>query len=189
MKVRQTQRHGGVCQLFGLILLLPESARAASGDSVSLPWQLALLALLFIVFYLRRILQWAGGSAALQTPRVRGFVFAFAFAFLVSPVLCGLIETRSPPRFNDIFLVGIVLTSYLFTWEGGAFLLVLSTLVSAWVLPPYGSLSIAHGEDWYRLLSFVALSVFLIALVHRLKTRPGERMLDSPMARGMAAAD
>jgi hypothetical protein len=171
------------------MVLLPQSARAESSQWISLPWQLAVLAILFTAFYLRRILQWASGSAALQSQRVRGFVFAFTFALVVSPVLCGLVETRSLPRFNDIFLVGIVLATYLFTWEGGALLLVLSTLVSAWVLPPYGSFSVARGEDWYRLLSFVAISVFLIALVHRLKTRRGEGMLESPMDRSMAPAD
>ena len=44
------------------------------------------------------------------------------------------------PRFNDIFLVGIVLTCYLFTWQPAAYLLGISVLVSAWVLPPNGSL-------------------------------------------------
>lgn len=171
------------------MLFLPQSARAATGDLISLPWQLALLALLFLAFYLRRILQWASGSAVFEKRRARGYLFAVCFALVVSPVVCDVIETRSLPRFNDVFLVGIVLTTYLFTWEGGAFLLVLSTLVSAWVLPPYGSFTIAHGEDWYRLLSFVALSVFLITLVHRLKTSRGEPVPQRPIGRGMAAAD
>lgn len=168
---------------------MPVAARAATGDLRSLPWQFALLALLFVSFYLRRILRWAGATPLIQTRRAKGYAFAFGFAVLVSPAICGLIEIHSLPRFNDIFLVGIVLTTYLFTWEGGALLLLLSVLVSAWVLPPYGSFAIASGEDWYRLLSFVLLSSFLIALVHRLKARRSEPMLERPLARGIAVGD
>ena len=172
-----------------LMALFPQTARAESGQLVSLPWQTALLVLLLAVFFLRRIAAWATGRADLRTQRVRGFVFALCFALLFSPILGGLIETGALPRFNDVFLVGIVLTSYLFTWEGAAFLLVVATLVSAWVLPPYGTFTITRPEDWYRLVSFVALSIFLIALVHRLKARSKGQMLDNSMARGMAIGD
>lgn len=185
----QTQPKGGVCRLCALMALLPQTARADSGQLVSLPWQTALLVLLFAVFFLRRIVEWTTVPADLERQRVRGFVFALCFALLVSPIVGGLIETGALPRFNDVFLVGVVLTSYLFTWEGAAFLLVLATLVSAWVLPPYGTFAITQPEDWYRLVSFVAISTFLIALVHRLKARSKGQLLDNGMARGMAIGD
>jgi K+-sensing histidine kinase KdpD len=109
-----------------------------------------------------------------------GFLFATAYALVVSPVACGLFRYNHLPRFTDVFLLGIVLTVYLFTWEGAAYLLVISALIYAWVLPPYGNIRVDAAADWYRLISFTLVSLFLICLIARLKARhdlpaaPGE---------------
>jgi len=102
-----------------------------------------------------------------------GLLFATVYSLVTSPLVCSLFHSRPLPRFNDIFLVGIVLTTYLFTWESGTYLLAISLAVSAYVLPPYGSFAVATPDDWYRMASFGCISVFLIGLVHRLKTRTG----------------
>ncbi len=75
------------------------------------------------------------------------------------------------PRFNDIFLIGIVLTAYRFRWEPAIYLLGISLLVSAWVLPPYGTFRVTGFAEWYRMLSFAAVSVILVYLVSRGKAR------------------
>jgi hypothetical protein len=88
--------------------------------------------------------------------------------------------------------VGIVLTAYLFTWESALYLTIVSLLVSAWILPPGGSFSVQQFADWYRLLSFAALSVFLICLISRMKARrtAGDEVHRSfGMTRAAAGAD
>ena len=91
-----------------------------------------------------------------------------------------LVQRPPSPRFNDLFVVGIALTVYLYTWESAAYLLLIATTVSAWVLPPYGSLRVAGFNDRYRLVSFTCLSVFLICLLSRMKTRLESRRTESP---------
>jgi len=116
---------------------------------------------------------WLRERMGFRSPRMVGLLFATVYSLVTSPLVCSLFHSRPLPRFNDIFLVGIVLTTYLFTWESGAYLLAISLAVSGYVLPPYGSFAVATPEDWYRIASFACISVFLIGLVHRLKTRTG----------------
>jgi hypothetical protein len=75
------------------------------------------------------------------------------------------------PRFNDIFLVGIALTVYFFSWESGAYLFAISLLASAWILSPGGTLRVEGFTEWYRLISFSTLSVFIILLLTRMKAK------------------
>jgi K+-sensing histidine kinase KdpD len=123
-----------------------------------------------------------------------GFLFASIFSAAISPVTMQLFGGHPLPRFNDVFLLGIVLTAYFFTWESAAYLLVISILVSAWVLPPYGSFWIEGATEWYRLASFTLLSVFLILLITRMKARQPaepveERQQDHESVRSMAVGD
>ncbi len=98
-----------------------------------------------------------------------GFAFATVFALVATPLTA--LVFNSLPRFNDLFLIGIVLTAYLFRWEPAIYLLVVSLLVSAWVLPPYGSFEVIGFTEWYRLISFALVAVILVCLVSRSKTR------------------
>jgi hypothetical protein len=181
--------------LFGVLLLLMAVPRPASAyvdpGSGAMLWQMGAAALIGGLFYVRRIVMWLRGHFKLRSPRAMGFLFASCFALVVSPLVLGLFSSRPVPQFNDIFLVGIVLTCYLFAWEPAAFLLAISILVSAWVLPPNGSLAIAHAEDWYRLCSFTAVSIFLIWLVTRMKARAASATPDDDesvlIAPGVAA--
>jgi hypothetical protein len=153
-------------------------------------WQILAAALVGSLFYLRKVVLWIGGRLGPRSNRPLGYLFASFFALVTSPLVCKVFEARPLPRFSDVFLVGIVLTSYLFSWDAAAYLLVLSLLVSAWILPPYGSLAITGGAEWYRLISFAALSVFLICLISRLKTRREMRKPRlSPMLQSMATGD
>jgi uncharacterized membrane protein YhdT len=63
------------------------------------------------------------------------------------------------------------LTTYLFTWKPAVFLFVVSILVAAWVLPPHNSFRVEGFPTWYRMISFAVVSVFLICLITRMKTR------------------
>ena len=156
-------------------------------------WQVAAAAVIGSLFYVRKALTLARKTLELKSHRPYGYLFATLYATVASAFVCGLFRD-SLPRFNDIFLIGIALTAYLFTWDAAAFLLALSLLVSAWVLPPYGTLAIAHAEDWYRMFSFAAVSLFLVVLVQRMKLRASGPLAGSsappPLrARSMTATD
>ena len=120
---------------------------------------------------MKRVASWIRTHLGLRSQRALGFVFATCFALVASPVTLTVFQSQVLPRFNDLFLVGVVLTAYLYTWESSTYLLVISLLVSAWILPPNGSFRVAGFADWYRLASFAALSTFLIFLISRMKNR------------------
>lgn len=96
--------------------------------------------------------------------RFDGFLFASAYAALATAAACELFKGHLLPRFNDIYLLGIVLTAYRFTWRSAAYLLALALALSAWAQPPV--------SDRYGMISFAAVSVCSIAVMARLKTVP-----------------
>jgi hypothetical protein len=136
-------------------------------------WQAGAAACIGSLFYLRRVTLFVRKHAGFRSPRALGFIFATAYALVVSPAVCSLFRHSQLPRFGDIYLLGIVLTVYFFSWEAATYLLVIAVLVSAWVLPPYGSLELTRLSDWYRLSSFTVISLFLICLIARVKARGG----------------
>jgi hypothetical protein len=177
-----------------LIMAVPRPASAyVDPGSGAMLWQLAAASIIGALFYIRRIVTWLHRHFGLRSPRAMGFLFASCFTLVTSPLILELFSSRPVPRFNDVFLVGIVLTSYLFTWEPAVFLLAISILLSAWILPPQGTLAISNAQDWYRLCSFAAVSIFMICLVTRMKSRsasesPHDQASDST-APGVAGAD
>lgn len=163
---------GWAVVLLALILATPRRASAyVDPGTGAMLWQAAAAAGIGSLFYLRRVTVFVRKYAGFRSPRVLGIVFAMSYALVVSPVICTMCRQNQLPRFGDIFLLGIVLTVYLFTWEGAACLLVVGVLVSAWVLPPYGTLALPGVSDWYRLISFTVVSLFLICLITRVKAR------------------
>ena len=163
---------GSILILLVIILAMPRSASAyVDPGSGAMLWQATAAACLGSLFYVRRVAMWVRKHIHLHSPRALGFVFATSYALIASPLVCSLFRRNQLPRFGDIFLLGIVLTVYLFTWEGAAYLLAVAVLVSAWVLPPYGTLVVSGPANWYRLASFTVVSLFLICLIARVKTR------------------
>jgi hypothetical protein len=157
-----------------LILIIPRRANAyVDPGGGAIVWQAAAAACIGSLFYLHRVARWVGRHLGVRSPRTLGFVFATSYAFVASPVVRSLFLRYQLPRFGDIYLLGVVLTAYLFTWEGAAYLLVIAVVVSAWILPPSGTLSVASAADQYRITSFTVISLFLICLITRLKTRRG----------------
>jgi hypothetical protein len=132
-------------------------------------WQAAAAACIGSLFYMRRFVLWVRRHGDFRSPRATGFVFATVYALVVSPLVLGLCRNGLMPRFGDLFLLGILLTTYFFTWEGATCLLGVGVLVSAWLLPPSGSFAIASTGDLFRLVSFTLVSLFLICLITRLK--------------------
>src|SRR6266567_4776843 len=83
-----------------------------------------------------------------------GFLFASVYA-AIAMTACRLFPGHLGPRLNDIFLVGIVLTVYRFTWRPAALLLAAGLAVSAWAqLSLDGALDGAlDGIVWFALVS------------------------------------
>ena len=106
-----------------------------------------------------------------QSCRATGYLFATLFALIASPLMVMLFSRHPLPRFNDIFLIGIILTAYLFTWDSALYLLAIGVGVTAWLLPPAGSFAISGADAWFRLLSFAAVSMLAITIITRLKSR------------------
>jgi hypothetical protein len=117
-------------------------------------------------------------QGGLRSTVATGYAFATLYALIAVPLTINLFDGAPMPRFNDIYLVGIVLTAYFFRWEPATYLLTISVLASAWILPPHGNMRVEGFAEWYRLLSFTAVSVFIIVLLTRVKVRrgPGESL-------------
>jgi hypothetical protein len=137
----------------------------------SMAWHVLGASTLVAILNWRTIARFLRDTAGLRTARSMGFAFATIYALLTFPFSASLIGGQPMPRFNDIFLIGIALTAYFFTWEPAAYLLVLSVLASAWILPPYGTIQIQGASEWYRLISFTAVSLFIMLLLTRMKKR------------------
>jgi K+-sensing histidine kinase KdpD len=155
-----------------LILALPQIAQAyVDPGTGAMLWQVGAASVIGALFYVKRIAAWLRNRLGLRSERAFGYAFATFFALVTSPITMALFHQHALPRFNDVFLVGVVLTAYFFTWDASVYLLLVSLLVSAWILPPDGSLAVQQFADWYRLISFGALGVFLVCLISRMKAR------------------
>jgi K+-sensing histidine kinase KdpD len=156
----------------------------------SMLWQMAAAAVIGSLFYVKRILIWSKNHFGANSPLSAGFLFATAFAAVATPVVIYVFRGQPPPRFNDLFLIGIVLTAYLFRWEPAVYLLGISLAVSVWVLPPAGSFHVASSAEWYRIVSFTIVSVFLVYLVTRIQNRNNSSESEPSYAmRAAAGAD
>jgi len=158
---------------FSILLLVMATPRRASAyvdpGSGAMLWQAAAAACIGSLFYMRRVVVWVRRHVDFRSQRAMGFVFATAYALVVSPLVLALCRNGQMPRFGDLFLLGVMLTVYFFTWEAATYLLGLGVLVSAWVLPPDGTLAVVQTQDVYRLISFTLVSLFLICLIARVK--------------------
>ena len=160
------------CSLLLILLAVPQKGSAyVDPGSGTMLWQMAAATAIGSLFYVKRIWIWLKRQLNSGSPLASGFAFATLFAAVASPVTLMLFQGHPLPRFNDLFLIGVVLTAYLFRWEPALYLLGISLLVSAWVLPPYGSFRVEGFAEWYRMLSFAAVAVILVFMVSRGKNR------------------
>jgi K+-sensing histidine kinase KdpD len=139
-------------------------------DSAPIYVQILGVACALVILNRRQVGQWVQEVAGIHAARAHGFLFATCVALLSMFVTANMMNGPLP-RFNDVFLVGIALTCYLFSWEPAAYLLVLSVLASAWMLPPAGSLRIEGFNEWYRLISFTVVAAVIILLIARIQAR------------------
>jgi hypothetical protein len=173
-----------------LLLAVPKPASAHNMDpgTGGLVWHMAAAAIIGSLYYFKRVSAWVKERVPAPSPLAAGFLFATLFALVASPVTLFVFQGHALPRFNDLFLIGIVLTTYLFRWEPALYLLGISIAVSAWVLPPTDSFRLEGFQEWYRLLSFAVVAIFLVCVVARMKTRKQEVETSTPSYRMHGAA-
>ena len=100
-----------------------------------------------------------------------GAVLATLYAVAVTCLLVLFFGQQMPPRFADVFLIGLGLFVVFFTWRVALWLYGLSMAIAFWVLPPAGSFRVSAQSEYYRLASYSACSFVAIWVLHAL-TRP-----------------
>lgn len=97
------------------------------------------------------------------------YLFAVAYSLAASAVVLELHSV--PPRFMDLFLVGIMFSTLQWSWKQGAVIYVVSLATSAWILPPYASLEVSGGANQYRMLSYTVTAVLAMQVIERAKRK------------------
>lgn len=132
-------------------------------------WQVAFCLIIAGLFYFGPVTAWVRQHSRARGISWVGYVFGTVYAF-AAVLLIDLTFTNTPlPRFEDIFLAGIALTAYLFSTGPAVYLLVVGFGISVWFLPPVETFYIADPVDWYRLASFLSISILLLFVIARLK--------------------
>ena len=171
---RKLLRSLSVLSLVACVLLAAGRPAAAYTDpgSGAMIWQLAVASIVGLLFYVRRLAVWLGAVQPLQENSVgRGFLFATLYGGIASLVALHLFGGHPVPRFGDIFLIGVVLTVHLFSWQPALFLYFGSLPVTIYVLPPFGQFRIGRSDDVYRIVSYSVCCLFLIWIVERQRAK------------------
>ena len=102
--------------------------------------------------------------------RQRPYLLALFFSILVSAFI-GLLFGTPPPRFMDLYLLGIVF--FCARWSSGPGLLIylFSVVFCWWLLPPRGAFVITEGYDVFRMLSYSAVAISIIVAIDYVKSR------------------
>ncbi|HKW97775.1 MAG TPA: DUF4118 domain-containing protein [Bryobacteraceae bacterium] len=78
-----------------------------------------------------------------------------------------------PPRFMDVYLIGIAFIAARWSWRPAILLYFLSLLMLAWVLPPMNSFVVSEGHDQLRLALYGATALAIILAIELARaTRP-----------------
>src|SRR4051794_5862018 len=97
-------------------MALPQMAHAyVDPGTGAMLWQVGAATAIGALFYVKRLATWLRNRLGFGSPLGMGFAFATLFALVTSPIALAVFKQHPLPRFNDVFLVGIVLTAYLFT--------------------------------------------------------------------------
>ena len=99
-------------------------------------------------------------------PYLAAVTYSLAVSSLVLTVL-----NPPPPRFMDLYLVGIMFATLRWSWKPGALIYLISLAVAAWILPPYSSLAVSGGADRYRMFSYTVTSVVAIQCIELAKKK------------------
>ncbi len=136
-------------------------------------WQLGVAALVGYLFYVRRFWKWLTGRGNSRRPL--GFLFAFSFAAIAAVVVSLAFRDRPIPRLSEVFVVGVALDAYFFTWESAVSLLAAGLVIGAYHLASPIPGQSHSSADLYWLASYSLMSFLLVVSMARLKRRAGAR--------------
>ena len=160
--------------LFSVLCLLLAAHQRADAytdpGSGAMVWQLAAASVIGMMFYVRRLVTWLRSVAGERINAASGFLFATVYGGASTAIALRLFATRPIPRFGDIFLIGVVLTVYLFSWQPAIYLYIWSLAVMVYVLPPYEHFRIAQEGDIYRMVSYSVCCLFVIWIIDRVRS-------------------
>ncbi len=107
----------------------------------------------------------------MNTERHRAFLLATAYCIAVS-AYGGLLFDSLPPRFMDLYLIGIAGFAVRYSSSVALWIWMLSIPMTAFLMPPRGSLAISEGFETYRLVSYSLTGLFFLAAIEAAKKRP-----------------
>jgi|SRR5579864_4479665 len=96
------------------------------------------------------------------------YFFAVSYSVIVACIAIFVFDTL-PPRFMDLFLIGIAFTTTRWSWRPAAVMYFMSLLVLAWVLPPSGSFAVSEGHDRLRMTLYGCSSLAIIIAIELAK--------------------
>jgi K+-sensing histidine kinase KdpD len=98
------------------------------------------------------------------------YLAATAYSLLVSALVASVLNPP-PPRFMDLYLIGIMLATLWWSWKPAAVIYLISLAVAAWILPPIASMAVSSGPDQYRMFSYTVTAVVAINVIELSKKR------------------
>jgi K+-sensing histidine kinase KdpD len=98
------------------------------------------------------------------------YFVAAAYSLAVAAVGIFVFDTP-PPRFMDLFLLGIAFTTARWSWRPAAVMYLCSLLTAAWILPPNGSFAVSEGHDQLRMALYGITAVVIMIAVEYAKRR------------------
>ena len=159
-------RLAGLGTLFLMPMAVPRVARAyVDPGSGAMLWQMAGASVMGTLFYFRRIARRVQARMRLRSARSTGFFFGhcahLAYTLVTSPLVSMVFGSQPLSRFNDVFLVGIVLNGRsLYLGFSGLSASHRAGRVGTYV-PPYGrsrSGTSRTGTGWCRSSLFASIS-------------------------------
>ena len=102
------------------------------------------------------------------------YLFAAAYSLVATAVALQL--KPIPPRFMDIYLLGIMYAVFRWCWRPAALIYVLSLAAAAWILPQLASVSLSGGAHEYRMFSYTVTAVFAVQIIGLAKDTRAARL-------------
>jgi hypothetical protein len=112
----------------------------------------------------------ANPGASLSLERHRPYLLAAAYLVAASAFFVVFFPDQPPPRFMDLYLIGIAFFCAFWSLGPGLLIYVGSLLFATWILPPAGSLRISEGYDIYRMTSYSVVAFAVILIIRKLKS-------------------
>ena len=101
--------------------------------------------------------------------------YFFTVAYSLALACVGIFGFQTlPPRFMDLFLIGIAFTTVRWSWRPAVLMYFFSLLVLVWALPPGGSFRVSEGRDQLRMALYGGSALAIILAIEFAKKSRGK---------------